>query len=137
MVNNDIQNANRAAAILRIIQRIVCKNNPKGRDQAGARSVNPKDIAKEMVNLRELFETLRGVVENIENIEMKMVLEDKIDTLENARRNIRDENQDIVNDRNRVVDDQAPEEDGPPLVNANDFLIVEGDGGNVTRKDWT
>lgn len=149
MTNNDIQKANRAGAILRRIQRVICKNNPfKGNPDAEendnsdqkvfvstARKINPKDVTKEMANLLELLTELRGVVESIEDNRIKINLENKIDALENARRDIRDVNQDMVNDKNRT-DDQVNEENGPPVLNIADMLVVEGGGARVF-KDWT
>lgn len=140
---NDRLNINRANVILNKIQRILCKNNPNGRTNPDAeenndkkgfvmplRNVRPEDVKKEMVYLRELFDQLAGVVENIENIETKTMLEDKIDTLENTRRDIRNENQDKINVK-RNPDGQAVADN-----NRNTFLKMEG-GGSVELKDWT
>jgi hypothetical protein len=142
MVNNTA-NVNRANVIVRKIQRIIVKNNPNGRVMPDAednddkkvfvntaKNVNPKDVAREMVNLVELFNQLRTVVEGIDDIGIKMNFEDEIDVLENMRRDIRNENQDIVNDKMAA--------DGRPMEarNAGTFLEFEG-GGNGVFKDWT
>lgn len=132
-IPNDEATVNRARAIMRKIQRILCKNNPNGEAQPNAgvknaRGVNPKDVVKEMANLLGLFNDLRGVVERIGDNQTKIILEEDIDALEIWRRDIRDNNLDIVNDN-------IPPENRP-IVPEITFLRIKGDGDNGF-KDWT
>ncbi len=140
MVNNDIRNTNWARAKLKTIKLILCKNNQAGKMPAGtdanpARSIDLKRVNQEMIDLLKMFQDLEDIVENIENSNVKMIFEKEIDTLKNVRRDIRDETQDIINDKNKA-DDQVPDENGPPAINPVDFLVIEG-GGMRVFKDWT
>ena len=131
----------RANVILGKIQFIICKNNPNGGADPDAmenddkkvfvnpkRSVNPKDVKREMINLLELFTQLRDVVENIEDIGKRTEFGDIINKLDRVRQDIRDENQDMINDK-------VPFEDRLPVAQ-DTFLEIKG-GDTGVFKDWT
>lgn len=139
-MTNDNTSIKRVQIKMRMIRRILCKNNPNGRTDPdrddnndeqvfvdSAKTINPKAIIQEMKNLAEMFNELRAIVEGIEDIGIKTDIENEIDALEDLRRDIRNENQDKLNAK-------KPADDAPKIVET--FLVMQG-GANSGIKDWT
>lgn len=125
---------------MRKIQRIICLNNPNCRedpdsednnDERGpvksAKTFRPKDIAREMTNLLEMFKELKELVEIIRDSVVRADIEDQIDALEILRRDVRNNNQDKINAK-------EPKAENSPEVKT--FLVFNG-GDNDARQDWS
>lgn len=132
---NDTQNINRANGMQRTIRLILCKNNPnagidpdakenndKNINAAPARSVKLEEVRREMVNVMDLLENMKRVVENIDNFAAKNKFRKAMAAFEIARQDILDETQFKINERDPGAGRPAMEK------NINAFLTAGGDG---------